>query len=191
MQAYSPRYEAALRLAAQAHRQHLRKGSDIPYISHVVHVAHILERHGFAEDLVLAGLLHDTVEDTDLPLEAIRSSFGDRVAGFVDAVTERKYADGVERSWELRKAESLEKLAAADAQVAALKAADAIHNARSTCEDIMQQGQSVWQRFKRGPEVTRNYYAAIAGIAREQLGAHPIVLELDEVVLELSRLIQA
>ena len=75
--------------------------------------------------------------------------------------------------------------------MAALKAADAIHNARSMCEDIMQQGNGVWQRFKRGPEVTRNYYAAIAVIAREQLGAHPIVLELDEVVAELSRLIQA
>ncbi len=190
MQAYSPRYEAALRLAAQAHRNQLRKGSNIPYISHVVHVAHILERHGFAEDLIMAGLLHDVVEDTDIPLETIRNSFGESVAAFVDAVTEHKYDDGIIRSWEVRKAESLEKLRAADTQVAALKAADAIHNARSTYEDILQYGPSVWQHFKRGPQLTRNYYAAIASIARQQLGPHPIVQELDEVVGLLTRLVE-
>lgn len=190
MLAYNQRYELALRLASQAHDKQLRKGSSIPYISHVVHVARILERHGFGEELILAGLLHDVVEDTDLSLEDVRARFGDRVAQLVDAVTERKAEDGVERPWEVRKAESLEKLRVADANVAALKAADAIHNGRTTCEDLVQDGPVVWKRFKRGPEVTRNYYAAIADIARQQLGAHAIVLELDEVVSELSRLIE-
>src|SRR5262245_24388558 len=85
---FSPRYDAALALAARAHRSQLRKGTDLPYIAHPVHVSLILIRHGFGEDLAIAGLLHDVVEDTDVPLYRIAAEFGDEVAGLVAAVSE-------------------------------------------------------------------------------------------------------
>ena len=66
------RYDAALALAARAHRDQLRKGTDLPYIAHPVHVSIILIRHGFGEDLTIAGLLHDVVEDTDTSLDTDR-----------------------------------------------------------------------------------------------------------------------
>jgi (p)ppGpp synthase/HD superfamily hydrolase len=182
---FSPRYDAALALAARAHRQQLRKGTDLPYIAHPVHVSLILIRHGFGEDLAIAGLLHDVVEDTDVPLDQIAAEFGDQVAELVDAVSETKSADGAERPWEERKVEKLAHLLAGGPDVAALKAADAIHNARSVAADLRQSGPSVWGRFKRGADQTLWYYREILGGVRAKLGDHPIVLELAAAVEDL------
>src|SRR4051794_27653437 len=187
MQAFSARYDAALALAARAHRDQLRKGTDLPYIAHPVHVSIILIRYGFGEDLAIAGLLHDVVEDTDTSLALIAAEFGDDVARLVAAVSETKSADGSELPWEQRKAEKLAHLDAAGPDVAALKAADAIHNLRSIVADIESAGPVVWERFKRGPGPTLGYYHAILGPVRMKLGAHPIVAELADAVAELER----
>jgi (p)ppGpp synthase/HD superfamily hydrolase len=186
MVGFSPRYDAALALAARAHRDQLRKGSDLPYIAHPVHVSIILLRHGFDEDMTIAGLLHDIVEDTDIPLETIRAEFGAEVARLVEAVSETKAVDGVELPWEQRKAEKLAHLHAGTPDVAALKAADAIHNARSIASDVAQSGANVWARFKRGPEQTISYYDAIFAGVQAKLGDHPIVGELGAAVQALK-----
>jgi (p)ppGpp synthase/HD superfamily hydrolase len=187
MNGYSARYDAALALAARAHRNQVRKGSDLPYIAHVVHVSVILMRHSFGEDLAIAGVLHDVVEDCDYPLGAIADAFGDEVARLVEAVSETKAVDGAELPWEQRKAEKLAHLHAGAPDVAALKAADAIHNARSIAADLRAVGPEVWQRFKRGPEPTLGYYRAILDGVRAKLGGHPIVAELAGAVDELAR----
>jgi (p)ppGpp synthase/HD superfamily hydrolase len=187
MKGFSARYDAALVLAAVAHRNQLRKGSDLPYIAHPVHVSVILMRHGFGEDMAIAGLLHDVVEDTDVPLEAIRAEFGPEIALLVEAVSETKTVDGVELPWEQRKAEKLAHLRAGGPHVAALKAADAIHNARSIVADLERVGSSVWARFKRGPGQSIGYYRAIAAAVRAKLGEHAIVGELDEAVQALEQ----
>jgi (p)ppGpp synthase/HD superfamily hydrolase len=187
MAGFSPRYDAALALASRAHREQLRKGTDLPYIAHVVHVSVILIRHGFGEDLAVAGLLHDVVEDCDVPLARIAVEFGDEVARLVEAVSETKALDGAALPWEQRKAEKLAHLRAGGADVAALKAADAIHNVRSIAADLRAAGPAVWERFKRGPEPTLGYYRAILDAVREKLGQHPIVAELDAAVADLAR----
>ena len=187
MPAFSSRYDAALALAARAHRSQLRKGTDLPYIAHPVHVSIILIRHGFSDDLAIAGLLHDVVEDTDTPLDLIAAEFGADVARLVEAVSETKSADGAELPWEQRKAEKLAHLQAAGPDVAALKAADAIHNLRSIIADLGSAGAAVWERFKRGPGPTLGYYYAILDPVRVKLGAHPIVAELEDAVAELAR----
>ncbi|MBK7402819.1 MAG: bifunctional (p)ppGpp synthetase/guanosine-3',5'-bis(diphosphate) 3'-pyrophosphohydrolase, partial [Myxococcales bacterium] len=102
---YSERYARALGIAARAHRDQVRKGKDVPYVTHPVHVARILDRHGFSEDLVLAGLLHDVLEDTAVSEQELLDAVGGEVVALVRAVTETKSEDGVERSWEVRKAE--------------------------------------------------------------------------------------
>jgi (p)ppGpp synthase/HD superfamily hydrolase len=186
MNAFSPRYDAALALAARAHRDQLRKGTDLPYVTHPVHVSIILMRHGFGEDLAIAGLLHDVVEDTDTSLALIAAEFGDDVARLVEAVSETKSADGAELPWEQRKAEKLAHLQSAGPDVAALKAADAIHNLHSIIADLHSDGLSIWERFKRGPGPTLGYYHAILDPIRVKLGAHPIVAELEDAVAELE-----
>jgi (p)ppGpp synthase/HD superfamily hydrolase len=186
MAGFSARYDAALALAARAHRAQLRKGTDIPYIAHPVHVSLILIRHGFGEDLAIAGLLHDVVEDTDVPLDRITAEFGDVVARLVAAVSETKTANGAELPWEQRKAEKLARLREGGADVAALKAADALHNARSIIADLRQDGPAVWGRFKRGADQTCWYYREILEGVRAKLGDHPIALELAAAVEELT-----
>ena len=191
MQGFSARYDAALVLAARAHRDQLRKGTDIPYIAHPFHVSLLLIRHGFDEDLAVAGLLHDVVEDTDVPIERIAAEFGDLVARLVAAVSETKTADGAELPWEQRKNEKLAHLRAGGPDVAALKAADAIHNIRSIVADFAQVGPAVWGRFKRGADQTAWYYREILEAVRDKLGDHPIVAELAAAVDELVRLAAA
>jgi (p)ppGpp synthase/HD superfamily hydrolase len=187
MSGFSPRYDAALALAARAHRNQIRKGTDLPYIAHVVHVSVILIRHGFGEELAIAGLLHDVAEDCDVPIERIATDFGADVARLVEAVSETKALDGAELPWEQRKAEKLAHLRAGAADVAALKAADAIHNARSIAADLRSDGPSVWDRFKRSQEQSIAYYQAILDGVRAKLADHPIVAELADAVAALEQ----
>jgi (p)ppGpp synthase/HD superfamily hydrolase len=186
MHAFSARYDAALKLAARAHRDQLRKGTDVPYIAHPVAVSIILVRHGFPEELAIAGLLHDVVEDCDVPLEEVAAAFGPEVARLVEAVSETKAAGGVERPWEERKAEKLAHLRAGGPDVAALKAADALHNARSVLADLAEVGPAVWSRFKRGAVPTLWYYREVLAGVRLSLAGHPLADELAAAVDELA-----
>jgi (p)ppGpp synthase/HD superfamily hydrolase len=182
----SARYDAALVFATRAHRDQLRKGTDIPYIAHPVHVSVILIRHGFGEDLAISGLLHDVIEDCGVLAEQVAAEFGDEVARLVEAVSEIKAANGVELPWEQRKAEKLARLRVGGPDVAALKAADAIHNARAIIADHGQIGAQIWGRFKRGADQTVGYYRSILEVVRAGLGDHPIALELAATVEELA-----
>ena len=198
MPAFSARFDAALSFAACAHRDQTRKGTGapdlkgVPYIIHPMHVATILLRHGFDEDLVIAGLLHDTVEDCDVELSAIAHDFGDGVAALVDAVTEKKKDNGQRRPWRVRKEEQLSQLAAGSPAVAALKAADALHNASCTVSDLEKRGADVWARFNASARDTVWYYGEILGHCSRLLGAeHPLVRELEATVARLDALTTA
>ena len=188
---YSERYARALAIAARAHHGQLRKGTDVPYVTHPVHVARILDLHGFSEDLVLAGLLHDVLEDTDVPEDEIARQVGAEVAKLVRAVTEKKSEGGAERPWEVRKDEQLAHLASATADVLALKAADALHNATETLRDVREQGAATaFARFKRGPAPSIGYYRRIAELCTARLDGHAIARELAAVVADLDRAAQ-
>jgi len=189
--AYSERYEQALRLATTAHRHQNRKGGNLPYISHPVHVSVILLRYGFSTDAAIAGLLHDVVEDQGVDLSEIEERFGPQVVELVAALSERKTDDqGARRPWEVRKREALEHMREGSLEVAAVKAADALHNARATALDARREGPSVWQRFTRGPQALVDHYRDIVQVARERMGHHPLVDELAEAVEELGGIVR-
>lgn len=185
MTLFSARFDAALAISARAHADQRRKGTTTPYITHPVSVALYLLQSGRGEDLAIAGLLHDVVEDTGIGLEVIRLEFGDHVAAMVAAVTEHKSEDGVERPWEVRKREALDHLAGAPADVLALKAADALHNVSTTIVALHRDGDSVWSRFKRGPRETLWYYGEVARLVREGLGDDSLCRDLEAAVAEL------
>ena len=108
-------------MAAMAHRDQVRKGSQVPYIIHPTHAAMILLRYQFPEDAVIAAVLHDVVEDTDTSLAKIEAEFGSKVAQTVDQVSEKKSAGGGEKlPWRQRKQEQLERLGQADMLAAAV-----------------------------------------------------------------------
>jgi (p)ppGpp synthase/HD superfamily hydrolase len=144
---FSPRLEAALRLAARAHRDQCRKATDIPYIQHPLAVAWILDRLGFDEEVVTAGLLHDVVEDTSFTLPEISHRFGNRVAAIVDDCTERKHTPtGEPIPWAERKAAHLARAATASVEARAVMLADKLHNLLSIEADLAA-GHEVWSRF--------------------------------------------
>jgi (p)ppGpp synthase/HD superfamily hydrolase len=189
MHAYSQRYQRALELAARAHRSQTRKGSDLPYLTHPVHVSILLLRHGFGEAVAIAGLLHDVVEDSEVPLAQLEAEFGPNVAEMVEALTEKKRENGCQRPWEIRKQEALAHLREASDGAVAVKAADALHNAHTLARQLEEQGRAAWRHYSRGPERSLWYYRRVAAEVDARLGDHPLALELKAAVESLARTI--
>ena len=177
------RYNEALEFALHAHDGQFRKGSDTPYITHPVAVSAILAQYGYGEDLVIAGLLHDVLEDTPVTQDELEKRFGEDIASLVRGVTEeKKDARGLPRAWEIRKENALWHVGLAEEQVVALKAADALHNVDCLIRDLRIAGDDIWNRFKRGREQQLDYYRRLSTVILERLGEAPLVLELYQAV---------
>ena len=149
--------DLAIEVAAKAHRGQVRKGTDIPYISHPYAVGMMLARAGCQEEMIAAGVLHDTVEDTDLTLGYIRETFGEQVASIVEGCSERDKS----ASWETRKTHTLEYLRTAPWQVRVVACADKLHNLRTIAAEHEKLGEAVWSRFKRGRSEQEWYYRGL------------------------------
>jgi (p)ppGpp synthase/HD superfamily hydrolase len=150
--------DRAIEVAALAHKGQVRKGTALPYVSHVYAVGLMLARAGLPDDIVAAGILHDTVEDTPLTLDDIRREFGDRIASIVEGCSEPDKG----ASWEERKQHTVEHLRAAPWEVCAVAIADKLHNLRTIAREIEMRGEGVWDRFKRGRAEQAWYYRALA-----------------------------
>jgi guanosine-3',5'-bis(diphosphate) 3'-pyrophosphohydrolase len=155
---WSLNLERALRWAALAHDGQVRKSSTVPYIEHPLAVAMILDRAGFSEDVVIAALLHDIVEDTEATLDDVRSRFGDVVAEIVEGCSEVKLdAQGKKRPWADRKRDHLAALASASIATRAVVLADKLHNLASIVLDL-EEGRPVWSAFNAGRDDVIAYY---------------------------------
>lgn len=166
------RFDTALAYASQAHRTQMRKGSDVPYIAHLLGVASIALEFGADEDQAIAALLHDAVEDQGgLPrLEDIRNRFGDRVAGMVMDCT-----DAVEKpkpKWQARKERYLASLAHKHRDSLLVSLADKTHNAEAIVADMAQVGDAIWDRFTGGREGSIWYYRELASAFAEAFPTH-------------------
>jgi (p)ppGpp synthase/HD superfamily hydrolase len=153
------RLERALRWAAERHSGHTRKGGEIPYVEHPFGVALILDRCGFDEDVVIAGLLHDVVEDTPTTIADVRDQFGADVGAIVALCTERKVdGQGKKRPWLDRKTEYIEVLRRASLPAAfAVALADKLHNLVSIKCDL-RDGEDLWSRFNADRDQALWYY---------------------------------
>lgn len=178
---YSSRFDDALTFSARAHGRQVRKGTDVPYVTHPVHVAWILERHGFDEDVVIAGLLHDLLEDTLVTSEEIGQRFGTRVAAIVNGCSEPDHEYGW---WEDRKAHTIEFLRTASADVRAVACADKLHNLSTIRDALATHGEHVWRRFHRGREDQGWYYRGLVRSLGEGW-SHAMLDELAGVVDEV------
>jgi GTP pyrophosphokinase len=186
-QPLTERFTYALSLACQLHRHQSRKGTQIPYVAHLLAVASIALEHGASEDEAIAAVLHDAVEDQGGPptLARIRREFGDAVADIVDGCTD---TDAVPKPpWRARKEEYVAKIASKSKATRLVSAADKLHNARAILADYRTQGEALWSRFNGGREGTLWYYRALtdAFMAAERTA---LVAELDRVVRELEAL---
>ena len=184
---YGEKFGEALSYAARVHRHQRRKGTQVPYVTHLLAVAAIVGENGGTEDEVVAALLHDAPEDQggETRLAEIRERFGaevsDIVAGNSDTYQEAK------PPWRGRKERYVAHVARAPHSVRLVSAADKLHNARSVLADLRCLGDDLWPRFNGGREGTLWYYRALVEAFRSA-GSNPVVEELDRVVGELERL---
>lgn len=186
-QQLSERFEQALPYAARLHASQARKGTTIPYISHLLSVASLVLEMGGDEDEAIAALLHDAIEDQGgaRTREEIRRRFGDRVVDIVDGCTD---AETIPKPpWRQRKEAHIEHLRHTAPEVLRVVLADKLHNARSLLFDIRQLGPRIWDRFNASRDETLWYYRTIIGVFRETV-TWPMVDELDRVVTELEHL---
>jgi (p)ppGpp synthase/HD superfamily hydrolase len=181
------RFEAALIYALHLHAHQKRKGTTIPYISHLLAVAALVLEDGGSEDEAIAALLHDAIEDQggEPTRQEIRRRFGDKVVEIVDGCTDTDQTP--KPPWLERKKQYLEHLRSASPEVLRVSAADKLHNARSHLSDLRRHGTAMWGRFNGGREGTLWYYRRLVQVFRES-GPSFLVEELDRVVSELERI---
>jgi (p)ppGpp synthase/HD superfamily hydrolase len=157
----------AIKFVAEAHSGHYRKGTKVPYISHLLNVMRILAENDCEEDVLIAGLLHDAVEDTSTTLIEIENKFGAKVANIVKGVSESSKLDKTQpkADWKSRKIETLETLKTeANVDILLVACADKLDNARSTLQARQKVGERIWERFNAGKEAQIWYFVSLVEI---------------------------
>lgn len=183
----SDRFNVALGYAELAHRTQSRKGSDIPYVSHLLGVCALVLEHNGDEDQAIAALLHDAVEDQGgAPrLREIARLFGARVARIVECCTDAYLQP--KPPWEERKKLYLASLKDHDEDSWLVSCADKLYNARSVLADYRNLGEDLWERFHGGRDGTLWYYRSVAD-ELSRLMPGPLAAELTHTVDQIEAL---
>lgn len=181
-------FEKALSYAFHAHRSQTRKGTDTPYIGHLLGVASLAIEDGGDEDQAIAALLHDAVEDQggQARLKDIEANFGPRVAAIVEACSDSDVV-GEKPPWRPRKETYLKHLESAPPEVLRVSAADKLYNARAILADYRALGDGLWARFNASRDDILWYYTSLASLFRRR-GPASLARDLDSVVRTLRHL---
>ena len=174
----------AIQEASVAHGEQNRKGTNIPYITHPFMVAMILSQAGYTENEIIAGILHDTLEDTDLTPAYIEDLFGKQILEIVIGCTEP------DRSlpWKDRKQHTIDYLKTASPEIRSVTCADKLHNVQSMATDYAVIGERLWDRFNSGRQAQEWYYRGLVDSLCNQIEQHPdnsIFHQLERAVNEL------
>lgn len=183
----SPRFAEALWVAAIMFSAKPRKGSHIPYISHLLGTCSIALEHGATEDEAIAALLHDAIEDitpTKEVIAAIKQYFGNEVLRIVKKCSDSHIQP--KPPWRKRKARYLARLRKADQAVLLVSASDKLHNARAIVTDLQRHGSSVWKRFRASREGELWYYRKLVEVFDEHLHDRALVKEFKRAVTEME-----
>jgi len=182
-----PRFNEAFVFAAHKHAGQTKKGTGVPYISHVMGVAGLVLEAGGDEEMAIAALLHDVVEDCGgMPaLREIKEKFGRRVAHIVDGCTD-SYGSP-KPPWRERKEKYLTRVRDEDDETRLVSAADKVHNTRAILLDYREIGDKVWERFAGKRDGSLWYYRSLAD-EFERRGANRLTRELARVVAALEKL---
>ncbi len=180
------RFSEALSFAARLHQGQVRKGSGVPYVSHLLAVTALVIEAGGDEDEAIGALLHDAVEDQGgaETREKIRARFGDRVTAIVDGCSDTDVTP--KPPWKDRKLAYIAHIASADNSVLLVSSADKLHNARSIVAEYRYVGESIWERFHGRRAGTLWYYRAVTDAIRDA-GGTPLSWVLEQTVAELER----
>lgn len=179
------RYIKALVYANELHFDQKRKETEIPYLTHLMHVSAYVIEFGGDEDQAIAALLHDAIEDQSerTSLDEIKATFGEEVARIVNACTDARTKP--KPPWKERKLAYLEALKTKDQRIKLVVACDKLHNAQSIVRDVQTLGPSVWSRFTAPKEETIWYYKSIVE-SLESMKGSPVYYLLSEEVKKMS-----
>lgn len=185
----SPRFEQALHYACVVHAGQVRKGTTVPYLSHLLSVTGLALEFGADEDEAIAALLHDVVEDAGGKSRAadVRQRFGDRVADIVAGCTDANTHP--KPPWRERKEAYIDGLQSKLPSAAFVSCCDKLHNARSIVSDLRQHGDRVWQKFAGGKDGSLWYYTTLCDKYKQLEVCPPLLEELERtlaVMLELA-----
>lgn len=187
------RFQRAFGLASEIHARQVRKGTTIPYVSHLMSVAALVLEHGGDEDAAISALLHDAIEDSDdgTRTEArIRVELGDQVADTVVGCSDAIAVPGEAKApWRERKERYIRRVAGEDApRVLLVSACDKLHNARSIVADLRTAGVAVWGRFsQRDPAQHLWYYQSLADCYAGRV-PEGLTAELNRVLADMRTL---
>ena len=190
---FHPDFGTALAFATRLHARQVRKGTDIPYISHLIGVAGIVLEARGNRDEAIAALLHDAIEDqgADYPggVEALRADIGSQFGAQVLKIVEGCTDADVEPKppWRERKEAYIAHLDQASASVLLVSCADKLHNARAILSDYRVIGEDLWGRFNGGKDGSLWYYRSLADVFKS-LGPSRLAGELDRVVSDIVTL---
>lgn len=189
------RFTSAIDYARHLHIER-RKGTEIPYMAHLLGVAAlVMAEAGHAaipvtEDMVIAALLHDTVEDYGgfARLEDVEQNFGPNVARMVEGLTDSFAGDsGNKEPWQQRKETYISRLRKESADVQLISAADKLYNAKAILDDYRAIGPKIWDRFKRSRNDQLWYFNALIEVFKASGGSRT-ASELERVIAELKQL---
>jgi (p)ppGpp synthase/HD superfamily hydrolase len=187
---FGPKFDEAFLLAHELHRHDVRKGTGKPYISHLLGVCSLVVDYGGDEEMAIAALLHDAVEDHggNPMLEQIRERFGTRVAHIVDGCTDSYATDAAQKEpWRIRKENYLARVSGEPEDVRLVSAADKLYNCLTLLRDLRRQGIAALDRFNGGRKDTVWYYDELVTAFR-QAGTNDLVEQLAIAVDEMKRI---
>lgn len=191
------RFDRALLYATHVHGGQVRKGTPIPYIAHLLAVAATVLEYDGSEDMAIAALLHDAVEDQggEPRLSDIRNRFGDRVADIVRSCSDtvvNSSAGQQKEDWHTRKKRYVEHLNLVDQDTLLVSLSDKIHNARSILRDLRKPeiGKAVWDRFKNSRKDTLWYYRELAKSFQKRLKGQSAKMQLADELSEIVDLLE-
>ncbi len=182
----SERVFQAIEFATKAHTGQFRKGTKVPYIVHPLGVAKILIEAGCSEDVAVAGILHDTVEDSSTRIDDIRRDFGEEVARLVEGASEPNKSD----TWENRKQHTIDILETAPMDAVYVSLADKLANIRDIRADYEKLGDDVFLRFNRPKEKQEWYYRAMADLFSKRIVDEPFLSLMLELRFEIVKVFQ-
>jgi (p)ppGpp synthase/HD superfamily hydrolase len=171
----------AIIFAAKAHNNQKRKGTDIPYITHPFAVGMLLQKEKCSDEVIAAGVLHDTLEDTETTFKDLTEEFGIKVANLVLAASENDKT----LPWEVRKQHTIDMLKDASLEEIQVIVADKWDNLKSIQNDLHLHGDIIWHHFNRGKRDQHWYYASIVKTLSPRKKEFKVIGKLEGVVKEV------
>lgn len=173
--------DQAINFAAKAHDGQTRKSTDLPYITHPFSVGLLLQKEKCTDEVIAAGILHDTLEDTSATYDELTKHFGVRIANLVLAVSEPDKS----LPWEERKQHTIDSIKDAKMEVIQILTADKLHNLRTIHSDLEVNGDKAWERFNRGKHKQHWYYASIVKELEPRKKEFKLIQELEKEVKQV------